>query len=204
MTKAKWPLFSITCPAFVASLRISPGTSQDPSSGLARQPIVQRTWLHNTSGTGWTYDLYETENDAKAYGVAVLVCMVPMVSPAQETEKPEICAGYLFTSTDRGWHGNGRNTGARMVHHEMVGYNWRLDWMLLRFNCIADTNNVRPNTGRFESFAIAEEKVGPQAASLISRNLMAKETGSTATAWVRICRPAQALVRTVARSENHL
>jgi hypothetical protein len=57
----------------------------------------------------------------KLIGVAVLVCMVSMLGLAQETPKPEVYAGYQFTSTDGGWHGNGWNTGANLYIMKWLG-----------------------------------------------------------------------------------
>jgi hypothetical protein len=57
----------------------------------------------------------------KLIGVAVLVCMISVLGMAQETPKPEIYAGYQFTSTDGGWHGNGWNTAANLYITKWLG-----------------------------------------------------------------------------------
>ncbi|MBV9482549.1 MAG: hypothetical protein JO249_17620 [Acidobacteria bacterium] len=57
----------------------------------------------------------------KLVGFASLLCLFSMLSLAQETPKPEVYAGYQFTSTDGGWHGNGWNTGANLYILKWLG-----------------------------------------------------------------------------------
>jgi hypothetical protein len=57
----------------------------------------------------------------KLIAFASFVCMLSIVSLAQETPKPEVYAGYQFTSTDGGWHGNGWNTGANLYIMKWLG-----------------------------------------------------------------------------------
>ncbi len=57
----------------------------------------------------------------KFIGVAVLVCMASMWAMAGEAPKPEVYAGYQFTSTDGGWHASGWNTAANMYIWKGVG-----------------------------------------------------------------------------------
>jgi hypothetical protein len=60
-------------------------------------------------------------NMRKLIGVAALICLISMLGIAQETPKPEIFAGYQFTSTDGGWHGNGWNTAASFYFTNWLG-----------------------------------------------------------------------------------
>lgn len=57
----------------------------------------------------------------KLIGVAILVCMASMFALAGETPKPEVYAGYQFTSTDGGWHASGWNTAANFYVWKNLG-----------------------------------------------------------------------------------
>jgi hypothetical protein len=60
----------------------------------------------------------------KLIGVAVLVCMVSMLSLAQETPKPEVYGGYQFTRMSENGvsgHGNGWNSAANFYFTRWLG-----------------------------------------------------------------------------------